>query len=378
MSRCATLACVAALTSAAPVTLVAQDGDSTSRTTIGGYGEVHYTNLSGADTPGEVNVKRFVVYLAHQFSDRIALRSELEVEDAKVEGGSDGGEVALEQAYLDYRLSDGLSLRAGLMLAPIGIINELHEPPSFNGVERPSFDRQVIPTTWREVGVGIAGPITAVSGLSYRVFLMNGLRADGFSGANGIRGGRQEGKEASFANPSFTGRLEYGAPGLKLGGAFWYGGTAGQDSALGTGTFDVPVFLLAGDARYDRGPLSLRGVVARIAVSNADRINSALGTDVGSRIEGGYLEAAYNILAPLAPASAQRVNLFLRHERFDTHAAVPAGLTRDPSLARRITTMGLSYKPVWNVVFKADYQLRRNRAGTGEDEAASLGIGYQF
>src|SRR3989449_11751083 len=75
-------------------------------TTVGGYGEVHYTNRTGPKTPPVVNLARFVVYLAHSFDERLAFRSELEVEDAKIEGGQAGGEVSLEQAYLDYRLGD--------------------------------------------------------------------------------------------------------------------------------------------------------------------------------------------------------------------------------------------------------------------------------
>jgi hypothetical protein len=347
-------------------------------TTIGGYGEVHYTNPTGADTPGEVNVRRFVVYLAHSFNERIAFRSELEVEDTKVEGGESGGEVALEQLYLDYTLSPAAIIRAGLVLPPIGIINETHEPPTFNGVERPSFDQNVIPSTWRDIGVGLVGTLPGSSGLNYRVFLLNGLVASGFSAGAGIRGGRQEGKEASFANPSLTGRLEWAGPGLRIGGSFWYGGSANQDPALGTGKFDNAVALVSADARYDTGPFMFRGVVANVSIADAEAIDATYGTAVGSRIAGGYVEGAYNVLATLAPATAQQLNAFVRYERYNTQAGVPAGVTRDDALARRITTFGLSYKPVYNVVFKGDYQLRRNRAGVGQDEQLSLGVGYQF
>lgn len=360
-----------------PVQAAAQD-EPEERTSIGGYGEVHYTNPTGPDTPGQVNVSRFVVFLSHAFSERIAFRSELEVEDAKIEGGEAGGEVALEQLYLDYTLSPAATIRAGLVLPPIGIINETHEPPTFNGVERPTFDRDVIPSTWRDIGVGLVGSIPGSAGLNYRVYLLNGLVASGFSADAGIRGGRQEGKEASFANPSVTGRVEWARPGLRVGGAFWYGGSAAQNSLLGTGTFDNAVALVAADARYDAGPFMFRGVVANVSIADADAINAAFGNQVGSRIAGGYVEGAYNVLATLAPASTQQLNAFLRHERYNTQAGVPDGVTRDDALARRITTFGLSYKPVYNVVFKGDYQLRRNRAGLGEDEQVSLGVGYQF
>jgi hypothetical protein len=355
--------------------LHAQETESTS---IGGYGEVHYTNATGPNTPGEVNVKRFVLYLAHSFSERLAFRSELELEDTKIAGGEPGGEVALEQAYLDYQIIPAFTLRAGLVIVPIGIVNETHEPPTFNGVDRPDFDRDVIPTTWREIGLGAVGTLAGSSGLSYRAYLVNGLKASGFEPVSGIRGGRQEGKEASFANPSLTGRLEWARPGLRVGGSFWYGGSANQDPALGTGSFDNAVALLSADARYDVGGFMFRGVVANISVADAEAINAAYGGQVGSRVSGGYVEGAYNLLSAFAPKSVQRLNAFLRYENYDTQAKVPAGVVRDESLARRITTLGLSYKPVYNVVFKGDYQLQRTKAGLGEGEVLSLGVGYQF
>jgi hypothetical protein len=325
-----------------------------------------------------VNVARFVVYLAHGFNEKLSLRSELEVEDTKVEGGEEGGEVALEQVYLDYMFSPAFTLRAGLLLPPIGIVNELHEPPTFNGVARPTFDNNVIPTTWRDIGFGAVGTLPGTFGLSYRVYLVNGLRAQGFTAASGIRGGRQEGKEASFANPSLTGRVEWARLGLRVGGSFWYGGSANQDPALGTGTFDNAVALISADARYDIGPFMFRGVFANISISDADAIAQVYGEQPGSRITGGYVEGAYDILSALAPSTAQRLNAFLRYEHYNTQAAVPAGVVRDESLARRITTFGLSYKPVYNVVFKGDYQLQRNQAGVGESDLMSLGVGYQF
>ncbi|HMH82515.1 MAG TPA: hypothetical protein VK531_06560 [Gemmatimonadales bacterium] len=357
---------------------LARAGTAQERTTLGGYGEVHYTNPTGPESPAVVNLARFVVYLAHSFDDRLALRSELEVEDAKVEGGAAGGEVSLEQAYLDYRLTDWLTLRTGLVLAPVGIVNETHEPPTFNGVDRPGFDHDVIPTTWREIGVGAVGTVPGGSGLAYRVYVVNGLRAAGFSGARGIRDGRQEGRQASFANPSLTGRLEWARPGWKVGGSFWYGGTADTNQAVGSGAFAAPVALVSADARFETGPFALRAVVATLSVGDARAINLAYGQSVGSRIAGGYLEGAYNLLSLLAPPSSHKLNAFVRHERYDTQADVPSGVARDRSLARRVTTLGITYKPTWNTAFKGDYQLVRNAAGAGEHDVLSLGVGYQF
>lgn len=329
------------------------------RTTVGGYGEVHYTNATGPNTPAEVNVRRFIIYLGHTFSDRLAFRSELELEDTKVEGGKPGGEVALEQAYLDYRIADALTIRSGLVLVPVGIINETHEPPTFNGVNRPSVEQTVIPSTWREIGVGAVGTVPFASGFSYRAYLVNGLLASGFTAEKGIRGGRQEGREASFANPSLTGRLEYAQPGLKVGASFWYGGSANADTAVGTGTFAAPVRILSADVRYEWGAFRLRGVAATIAIGDTDTINAVYGDSVASRISGGYVEGAYNVLAALAPATTQRLDAFVRHERFDQRA-------------RRATTVGLTYRPVSNVVFKGDYEILRDL------EVLRLGVGYSF
>ncbi len=360
----------------APASLTAQTEPSS--TSLGGYGEVHYSNSSLTGAPGRVNLARFVLFVGHRFSDHITLRSEVEVEDAKVAGGEPGGEVALEQAYLDYRFDDRLTLRAGLLLLPIGIINEMHEPPTFNGVSRPAFSEVVIPSTWRDIGVGALGSVPGVPGLSYRAFLVNGLLAEGFDGASGIRGGRQEGRDASFANPALTGRLEWSRAGLKLGGSVYHGGTADGDSTLGTGAFTAPITLLAVDARYDVGAFSFRAEAANISVPDAGAINTSFGNGVGKRIAGWYAEGAWNLLTVLAPGSAQRLNGFVRYERFDTQAAVASGTIRDGAFARRITTVGLTYKPVWNVAFKTDYQLRRNQADAAEDEVFALGVGYQF
>jgi hypothetical protein len=355
--------------------LAAQESEK-DQTTIGGYGEVHYSNASGKDTPGLIDLARFVVYVGHQFNDKLSFHSEIEIEDAKTEGSEPGGEVAVEQAFIDYYLSPAFTFRTGLLLIPVGIVNEKHEPPSFNGVNRPDFDHDILPTTWRELGLGAAGRLGG--GLAYRVYLLNGIKAEGFSAGEGIYEGHQEGQNASFANPSLTGRLEWGRPGLKLGGSFWYGGSANQDPGIGTGTFAAPVTLVAADGQYDLGAFSFRGEAALINIGDAKKINAVFGNAVGSRLGGGYLEGAANLLHWFAPTATQRLNLFVRHEHYDTQLDVPSGTVDDHNLARRITTLGLNYKPIWNVAFKADYQLRRNQAGVGQDQVVWLGAGYQF
>jgi hypothetical protein len=136
--------------------------------------------------------------------------------------------------------------------------------------------------------------------------------------------------------------------------------------------------MLAADARFQKGPISARAVVATVGIADAAAINRVYGTEVGSRATGGYVEGAYNVLAQLVPGTTQRLDAFARYEHYDTQAAVPAGTARDLANARRITTLGLSYRPVNNVVFKGDVQLQRNRSGVGERDVFSLGVGYAF
>src|SRR5207237_1520253 len=137
-----------------------------------------------------------------------------------------------------------------------------------------------------ESGLRAVSTLAGGSGLAYRVYLVSGLRAAGLSAAEGIREGRQEGRQASFANPSFTGRVEWARPGVKIGGSFWYGGTADTNEAVGTGSFGAPVALLSADARYESGPVALRAVGADISVGDAPAINAAEGAGGAGRAPG--------------------------------------------------------------------------------------------
>ncbi len=346
-------------------------------TTIGGYGEIHY----GYDTESKdarANLSRFVLFLSHSFNENITFKSEFEVEDAKVAGGEDGGEVALEQAYIDFRISPSFGIRAGLFIPAIGIINETHEPPTFNGVERPFLETKLIPATWREIGVGVFGNIVAVDGLSYKLSIVNGLQAKGFGGDEGIREGRFEGRNANANSIAVTGKLEYVNKGLKLGGAFYYGGTSAGDTALATGPFGAPVAILAADAQYNYRNLYFRGVGAVIRIPDAGKINSLYGSDIGKSQMGGYAEFAYDIMPHICSSSSSQFLPFVRYESFDLHSSVAAPLVRNDFYNQTYLIMGLTYKPVSNVVIKTDYSLERNKAKKGQTNFFRFGLGYSF
>ena len=124
-----------------------------SRLNIGGYGEVHFNQPvnRGQKDLGTLDVHRIVMFLGYNFSSKTQFVSEIEFEYAK--------ELWVEQAFLQHRITRQINFRAGLLLVPMGIINEYHEPTTFNGVERPIIDSRISPSTWREVGFGFSGNI---------------------------------------------------------------------------------------------------------------------------------------------------------------------------------------------------------------------------
>src|SRR5258706_148296 len=195
----------------APFTAVSVTGDyqasaqGETRLPVAGYMDFHVNRDSGQ--PSRPDFHRFVLLFGHSFSDRIKFWSELELEHSFVEGGEAGGEVALEQAYLDFLIKPYFNLRAGMLLTPVGILNERHEPPAFNGVERPFVETVIIPTTWRELGFGFTGDLGR--GFRYRAYLTSSLDASRFDAATGITGGRTAGFNASFRNPAKVARVEH-------------------------------------------------------------------------------------------------------------------------------------------------------------------------
>ena len=188
---------------------------------IGGYGEFVYSNPSSTREDGapsgassQIDALRGVIYVGYKFDDRFLFNSEIEFEHGST---SEEGSVSLEFAYLDWRfkgLEGSTGLRGGLVLLPMGFINELHEPPTYLGVSRPETERRIIPTTWRELGIGMFG---AVGDFDWRAFVVNGLDGSGFDGS-GLRGGRQKGSKALAEDFALSARVDWGGvPGLALG-----------------------------------------------------------------------------------------------------------------------------------------------------------------
>lgn len=350
---------------------------------IGGYGEASAIFFVGDNEgPGKRSnvgdLVRFITYIGYKFTDRIILNSEIEYEHAKVGPtvSAGAGDVEIEFANLDFLLTEQANIRAGLVLMPMGFLNEIHEPPFYFGNLRPEVEQRIIPTTWRELGVGLHG--TILPGLTYRTYVTNSLNANGFSKTN-IRGARQAGNRALFEDLAWTARLDYTPiPGLLLGGSVFWGNT-GQDQLFAGKKVDANLTLFEFHSQYQYRGLQLRALFAQGHIGDADVLSAALGTNgpISSRIVGGYVEAGYDILPLLFPGTDMSLSPFFRFERLDTQADVPSGFTPDRTRDIRVFNVGLSYKPIPNVVIKLDYRNLEPKSGTIADEF-NIGFGFIF
>jgi len=344
---------------------------------IGGYGEAVYTNYTGdkGTSRDSADLLRAVIYLGYKFNDWIILNNEFEFEHATSgEGAEQKGEISVEFSQLDFLLHKNANIRAGLMLMPMGFINEIHEPVTFHGNRRPDVERYIIPTTWREMGAGLFGEI--VPDLQYRMYAVNGLNAEEFTSA-GIRNGRQGGSLSLAENWAFTGRLDYTpsfAPGLLMGTSAFLG-DAGQGGLYMGQKASVFTQLYEGHIQWHYRGLEMRALGAVGHIGNADLLSQAKGQPIGSENYGWYTEAAYDVMPLLWKDTTQYLAPFFRYERFNTQAAVPQGFTPDRFYDRWIYQGGLTYKPIPNIAIKADY---RNISSAGRPVPDEFNLGFGF
>jgi hypothetical protein len=361
-------------------------------TVVGGYGQFGL-NAWRRGTRGEfdarASVRRLVLFVAHPITDDIRIYSEFEWENA-LACQSCVGSAEVEQAFVQWRLlGDALALRAGLVLVPMGIVNQWHEPPVFHGVERPAVDTFIIPTTWRELGVGITGSYAELA--RYELYVTTTLDPL-LLGENGIAGARTLGAVAPAKAFAVTGRAEVEPIlGLIAGASFFLSnlGPNGDyyDADGRARDLTLPLLGYALDARIRRAGFEARVVWSQFFMPNSDALVNAYDENgrtlfpditkgtVPERIQGGYIELAYNLFA-LAGLSHELL-AFARLESYDTQAAVPTGHAQNPELDIRELTTGLTYRPIPQLVFKTDLQLRDRRLGL-DDVQWNLGFGYMF
>ena len=353
---------------------VSQEAPPVSQTgPISGYMDFHLNRPEHEDP--QLDFHRFVLLFSHSFSDRLRFIGELEIEHGLVEGLEESGELELEQAYLDFRVNPAFNIRAGMLLAPVGIINERHEPPSFHGVERPFVDTVIIPTTWFDVGVGVHG--TFGGAWQYRAYLMAPLDATRITADEGLAEARQKGFQSNVRNIAQTARLEYGGiRGLVVGTSFWHG-----KSGFNFRRENARVGVVEFDGRYHTGSVAIRSEFAQVLVDGAAGLNDLLQRSTGvnphiaRQMRGFYVEPS---VRPL-PGLRYDFAAFVRYENFDTQFRMPEGVFALKQFDRAAWVVGASYFPDPDVVLKIDYSIIRNRSALfGSVDSLNIGLGWWF
>jgi len=337
--------------------------NNNSGVTIGGYAQIDYNEPDGS-AAGKLDVHRLVMLFGYKFNDKVSFLTEIEMEHVK--------ELYVEQAYLKYKASENVNVLAGLMLVPMGIINEYHEPTTYNGVERPNVDKYIVPTTWRELGVGVSGNIANAS-LKYQAYIFNGFKsyADGsgvLRGSDGLRKGRQKGAESVISNANFSGKLDYyGIPGLRLGLSGYFGKTQTDDTSIEGSQIGVNMYGL--DARYRLSNLEFRSQYIYTLLNDTEEYNALTGKDLGSKMDGFYGEVAYNFNLK----GEEKLTPFIRYEKYNTHAETE-NIPVNQSFDKDEWIVGLSWKVAEGAAFKADYQIVNN-AVNGSDAKKTFNAG---
>lgn len=338
------------------------------RTSVGGYGEVHYNDIDADDSAWdnkETDIHRYVLFFNHEFNDRVRFFSELEVEHGLVKDTADGsnsGEVEIEQAFIELDLNENHQAKAGLFLLPVGILNETHEPPTFYGVERNDVESIILPATWWENGAAVSGQYE--NGLSWDFAVHSGLEVPtSGSSAFRLRSGRQKSSNASAEDLAYTGRIQYsGIPGLQLAASYQHQSDLSQIS--GDGLDEANLF--TAHAIYNNGGFQLRALWAEWDIDGA-LVELAGGDDQS----GWYVEPSYRFAMP-GSGLIQDIGIYTRFEDID-------GMRTQDQFEQ--WEVGVNIWPTDNVVFKIDYRDREHdlAGASGRDfKAIDLGVGFQF
>ena len=348
---------------------------ATQGVSFAGYGEMLVENFASENEAGRggapttrLDFLRAILYAGYRFNDKFLFNSEIEIEHAN--------EIFVEFAYVDYLATENLTLRGGMLLLPLGLTNEFHEPTVFLGARRPETEQRIIPTTWRENGAGVLGSAGIVN---FRAYVTNGLRGAAFTSA-GLRGGRQRGSNALAANLALSGRVDVTPiPGV-FGGVSFYNGGSGQEQVLLDGErLDVGTTIVDLHAQAQLRGWDLRALVAEASIDEAAAVSRALQlpstAPLAQTMRGGYFQVGYNVLSQWTTELA--ITPYVRYERVNTQHRIPAGFTRDLSRDGTFRTLGVEVKPIPNVVIKTDYQWVSNAADTGRNQF-NINLGYVF
>jgi len=364
--------------------------ESDKKLNIGGYGQLDYNQPLEKDVykNGVLDVHRMVLLFGYKFNERTNFITEIEFEHVN--------EAYVEQAFLNYKINKWLNFRGGLMLIPMGITNEYHEPTTFNGVNRPMVDTKIIPTTWRELGAGFTGSFNEIS-LKYQAYVVNGF--NGYNGTAQINGNdafrkaRQKGIKSYISSPNFTTKVDYyGIRSLNIGGSLYVGNTQStiynsisrSDAALvaKADSSILKMTMTALDAKYSHHGLQLKGQLVYAALNyteayNTFAKNANTNKGIGSAMMGYYFEVGYNVFQQTKIEESELIP-FIRYEKYNTQHKTDGVTLKNDLYDNTLIVTGLGWKITPGAIVKADIEFAKNAASDKFAKTLNFGIGVWF
>lgn len=393
-----------------------------SRFQLGGYGEAVVTrnfysdNVFRHSSPdkyknahghGQFDLPHVVIMMNYDFGKGWTMNSEIEFEhggtgsavemEAEEVGEFEneterGGEVALEQLWIQKSFTRALNLRMGHMIVPVGLTNGQHLPTQFFTVYRPEGENTIMPCTWHETGISLWGQ---VGKWRYEAMLLPGLNSAMFSKDKWIHDGSYSPFEFRVANNyAVAVRIDnYSIPGLRLGISGYYGHSfnntlqsdfeskkyKGVKGAVSIGAFDFEYNKHNWIARghFDYGHL---GDADKISDFNRSQSSTTpySRTLVGKQALAGGVEAGYDLFSRIKKLrdKQQKLYIFGRYEYYDTYEPPTKDYQDYPWTERHRLAAGLNYFPLKEIVIKAEYSHRFLRSKYNNEPSISLSVAY--
>lgn len=348
-----------------------------SSTSIGGYveGNTNYFVEDGVNEGFSMELRRFNIFLFSQVSQRVRFISELEFEHGTEE-------IAIETALIDVVVSPSLTLRAGIILPPIGFLNQNHDSPRWDFIERPLVSTDIIPSTLSEVGFGVYGRIPGRSVIfTYDAYLTNGLGdaiVGNDLGRTDIPSGKSEEafSEDNNGSPAISGRIALRAPALGEVGISYYGGYYNSFRVEG---IDVDerrwLGITAVDFGATLGPADVRGEFAYASID----VPEGMVEIFGDTQWGAHIDVLLPLWHPrLAGYPTAVVTAGLRLEKVDYNVGTFSSTGR--SIGDEVTALvpGISFRPTADTVFRANYRYHWSRDFPGNPTSRMAGFQFGF
>ena len=329
------------------------------RFSFGSYGEAHFNT---GDVPDKFDIHRLVLFTAYEFNDKLRVVSEIELEHLYSNDPGTDLVWELEQAYFEYDLGNDYHLQAGGVLVPIGIVNEIHEPTTFYGVERNRVETEIIPSTWTEFGMLLRKNYD--NGLQWDFAVHRGLEVEqndfNLNGAD-LRNGRQKKNTYRNMGTAATARVRYtGINGLELAASVQY-----QDD-ISQGPEDNSAILTSAHFIYTNGGFGLRGLAANWTIDGDTSVGGAVvpGQEIDNQY-GAYIEPSYKWDFD----NGMAIGVFSRILHWENEDA-PDGQTEYQA--------GINFWPTENTVVKADWAHEDRSNGKDNRDVFNFGVGYAF